>query len=773
MKNKRCLIIACCLLLGGISSLSSCGNNNVADNNEDDDKDTITDKKVESIVASVSSIDLIEEESNTFSLTFTPADAKDKTVDLSYDDSVIKVESTSGDSFKVTALKEGETKIDIALKSDTNVKTSISVKVEKKNVEVLPTAISTDFSRKILAINEEIQLNVEFTPTNTTAKNLRYISSNPSAISISDTGLVKGVAKGDAILTISSIDAPDIVPITLSLSCSDDANEVANDKISSSLDSAIENEAKDIVSGEINIIHKNRNSDSKEKFVNKYESYEGAIYNNITDFDSASYLLYFGLMDNHVYEAKMENQEFTEQTKYNISDDGYFTGDITQAEADAIVNLPAILPYNYSTRYVYGVGNFVQENLVDGIFLSQMNSPYTLIKAAGDSIQFDLTDVGYDYVEIYSLKLDFKNGDFAKISYKYDEYFDEDYDIENKTLLDGAEPISYDRIDISLTSGEKGKEADPFIEPMDFYYQDFDVAFRTTSEEFGTGKTTFNVNDNITFDVTGFSPSTASSIFDRIEIVSVSDPEVIQIGANKLAMFALKSGTCDVTLASEYTTKTYTLNVIVPELESLSFSSGLTDTLSSNEYVTFTVDLNPSGALNDIIVEIESGKEFATLGVTDYGYYYLSGNPDMSEKEGIVTLKAYSNSRPEISVSKEIKVVKVKTASEIRDILLSKTYQDTLEDFYNSKVSLKFNEDNSGVFTILNKDGSLFDEARFTWVVSATGTISMADVSYELGYISDLRISFSDPEYQKISVSFTDEVESDEEYGSTIYCELM
>lgn len=762
MKNKGILVLSCCLLLGGALSLSSCNNNAIT-----------VDKTVESISTSVSNISLVEEETTNFSLIFSPADATNKEVVLSYDETIIKVETSGSSNYKVTALKEGNTEITITLKSDSTIKTSIAVVVTKKETVVLPTSISTQFSRKILGINEEIQLNVEFYPLNTTAKQLRYISSNPSAISISSSGLVKGVAKGEAVITISSIDAPDIVPITLSLSCTDDVNLVANDKISASLDSAIENEQNDIISGEINITRKSRNSSTESSFTNSYQSYQGAIYNNIVDFASSDYLLYYGFMDSQVYEVKMEDNKYTEQTKYNVSEDGYFSGDITQKEADRMINLPAMLPYSYSSSYVYGVGNFVQEYLLDTIFMSTTNIASTVINTNENTYTFDLTKVGYDYVEIYSLQLLFENDNFASVSFKYDEYYDEYYDVENGVLLEGATSISYDRINITLTSGEKVKENDPLIEPMDFYYQDFDIAFRTTSEEIGTNRTTFNVNDNITFDVLSALPETASSIFDRIEIVDVSNPEVIEISANKLAMFAHKSGSCDVTIASKYTTKTYTLNVVVPELESLSFSSGLTDTLASNEYVTFLVELNPSGALDDIVVEIESGSEYVTLGRTDYGYYYLSGNPEMTDKEGIVVLKAYSESRPEISVTKEIKVIKVKTASEIRDILLSKTYVATLSDFYNSQASLKFNDDNSGVFTLLNQHGSLFDEVHFTWVVSATGNISMADITYTNGYISEFSVAFKDPEYQKLEGSFVDEVESDDEYGSTIYFELM
>lgn len=187
MKNKGILVLSCCLLLGGALSLSSCNNNNNV---------TTVDKTVESISTSVSNISLVEEETTNFSFTFSPADATNKEVVLSYDKTIIKVETSNENSCKVTALKEGSTEINITLKSDSTIKTSIAVVVTKKETVVLPTSISTQFSRKILGINEEIQLNVEFYPLNTTAKQLRYISSNPSAISISSSGLVKGVAKG-------------------------------------------------------------------------------------------------------------------------------------------------------------------------------------------------------------------------------------------------------------------------------------------------------------------------------------------------------------------------------------------------------------------------------------------------------------------------------------------------------------------------------------------------------------------------------------------------
>lgn len=146
MKNKGILVLSCCLLLGGVLSLSSCNNNN---------NDTIVDKTVESISTSVSNISLVEEETTNFSLTFSPADATNKEVVLSYDETIIKVETSGSSNYKVTALKEGSTEINITLKSDSTIKTSIAVVVTKKETVVLPTSISTQFSRKYLELTRK------------------------------------------------------------------------------------------------------------------------------------------------------------------------------------------------------------------------------------------------------------------------------------------------------------------------------------------------------------------------------------------------------------------------------------------------------------------------------------------------------------------------------------------------------------------------------------------------------------------------------------------
>lgn len=87
-----------------------------------------------------------------------------------------------------------------------------------------------------------------------------------------------------------------------------------------------------------------------------------------------------------------------------------------------MANLPAILPFDYSTSYTYGVGNFIKEYFIDGIFLNEANLIDTIIDASDNQITMSLTDVGYSNVEIYNLDLKFNNGNFASISYKMNEY---------------------------------------------------------------------------------------------------------------------------------------------------------------------------------------------------------------------------------------------------------------------------------------------------------------------------------------------------------------
>lgn len=678
---------------------------------------------------------------------------------LEYDQKIISATLKTG-QVEVTGLVVGST--DLIIKSKNGATDSIKITVEQD--EILPTSISTDFVRKVIGINEELPINVTFTPANTTNKELRYLSSNPSVATVSN-GVLKGVARGEAIIMISSVANPDISSITISISVSDNENDVNEDKINSYTSAAIENESEKITGGTLSFSSKNRNLSTPSTYSNTYQVYNGVIYNQITDYDGSSHLDYYTRYGDNVYFISKDGDKTLNQKQYVIADSSFFTGYISEEEAKEYTSLPAILPYSYSQNYSYGIGNYINQDLLNLIFFNQASNGVE-ITSEGETITLNYRDDSIDYSEIYNLELIFENNNFKEIHYQRDEYAEDCFD-EEGNLISGSTPRAYDHFDAELTIGAKQDDTEKEIDPDGFFYSDFEARFYLTSDDTKTSKTTFNVADNIIFDLESFAPSTANSVFDRVEITSVSNPEVIEVSGNKTAMIAVSAGTCEVTLKSKKVTKTYTLTIVTPEVESLEFSSGLTDTLASNAMVTFIVNRIPVGAIDDIKVELSEGAEqYVTLGMTDYGYYYLQGKSNLTEKEYVFKVIAYSESHPEVRIEKEITLVKVLSDQEIVDILTSQVFtSDINEEYYDYYATIQFNkEDRTGVFTVHMDENRIYDTCNFKWIINSHA-ITITEQAFEKELFINLSVDLNVPDLSSFTVSAEDNYENGDDYG--------
>ena len=715
----------------------------------------------ESIEFTEEEITLVEGESKTISYQLKPETSKYTDLTLDYDQNILDVKITA-DNFTVTGLMPGTTNLKITTKNGAF--DTLKVTVQEAPDEILPTAISTNFIRKVIGVNEELPIEVTFTPSNATNKELRYLSNNPS-VAIVNNGVLKGVARGEAIITISSVANPNIASITLSLTVSDDEDKVNQDKIDSYVSISITNESEDITGGTITIESKNRNSSNPDSFKNTYQAYNGAIYNHITDYDGLTYTDYYARYEDNVYHISKAD-EILNQEQFVISDSSFFTNEISEEEAKELTSLPAYLPYSYSSNYSYGVGSYVENELLNLVFFNAATEG-TQIIAEDDQITLSLVDESYDYTEIYSLELIFENNNFKEVHYERNEYLEDCFD-EDGNLIEGSIPRAYDHFDAELTNGTKIIDENPEIDPEGFFYSDFEVKFFLTSDDTETGKTTFNVADNIIFKLDSFSPNTANAMFDRIEIAEVSNPNVIEIGMNKTSMIAVGEGVCDVTLKSKNVTKTYTLTVNTPVIESISFSSGLTDSLASNEQVTFQVERYPAGSIDDIVVELSEGAEkYATLGMTSYGYYYLQGNKDMTEKSAIIKVIAYSESRPEVRIEKEVTIIRVLTDQEIHDILVSQTFKSDINtEYYNYFATIQFNEDRSGTFIVYMNETKVYETCKFRWAIS-NGAIAITEEVYTSDLFTDLSVSLTEADLSSFTVSVVDNYEYGDEYGYT------
>ena len=158
----------------------------------------IEENPVETVTLSEHQITLNKEEQFTLSVSVTPEDADDKTIEWKSEDESITTVDANG---VVTAIKEGETKI-YAISMATGIQDFCSVLV-RKNV----TSISLEETQMSLAnIGDTKQIVAVITPDDATDKSVTWKSSDENVCTISSTGLVTAIGPGTAVITATTVD---------------------------------------------------------------------------------------------------------------------------------------------------------------------------------------------------------------------------------------------------------------------------------------------------------------------------------------------------------------------------------------------------------------------------------------------------------------------------------------------------------------------------------------------------------------------------------------
>ena len=147
---------------------------------------------VKDITVEPTSLEMVEGDEATITATVTPADATNPTVSWSSsDESVATV-----DGGKVTAVKEGTATI-TAKAGDKSA--TCAVTVAKKVIAV--TGITLDKPTLSLTEGQEAQLTATVTPDNATDKTVTWSSDKTAVATVDNTGKVKAVAEGTAVIT--------------------------------------------------------------------------------------------------------------------------------------------------------------------------------------------------------------------------------------------------------------------------------------------------------------------------------------------------------------------------------------------------------------------------------------------------------------------------------------------------------------------------------------------------------------------------------------------
>ncbi len=648
--------------------------------------------------------------------------------------------------------------------STSSSETSSSSSSQSSSQEVLPTSIGTTFKRSVIGVNEELKIDVVFTPSNTTAKNVRFKSSDPSTIKVdSSTGVIKGVAssKNTVGITISSLDSTKVTPITIYLKCSSNESEVNNDKLVVKLKQAMENEEDNIVSGTISVTSQTSSSEEMT-FTNNFESYDNHTYNNIKDYSNKNYLDYIGFDDNYSYVVRYdENGKVTNTKKNDIIEDDQsstFSSSIKRSVARTRSHLACILPYHYSSNYIYGVSNYLEDQFISPIFdkyncdISSKDNTMTISYNKGDGL----------YKELYSLEISFENDNFKKIDYSHYAYYSNSLD-ENFNVIDSAKPVSYEIFSASLNSGVKQADTkEDKIVPSDFYFDNFSLNFYK-SDDLNTPLTSFSRGDTIVYRLNEFSPSNAIDSIDRIYVESVSDESVLNIAVNKLALNAVGAGDCEVVLKSSKATYKAKLHVDIQKATGIKVST-IDESMLNTDYQLFSVEVEPFGGENDLEVSISKGEEYASLEYVDsISMYKLIGNSDMKESKGEVTILIQSKSNPQLKKEVNVTVMKSLTSKELFDVLTSNKYKsDNNSSYYNYYTELEFTstliegKGYLGTYVIYRKQGTVFATFTFYYSISG-GKISIVSSSCDpSSYCKDLKLQLNSPSGLSIYSQFTD-----------------
>ena len=746
-------------LFGALSlGLASCDNNQETPSSETSSKEGSEEIKIENIEVNKSSLSLKVGEKETLAITISPSSFKTSDLSFEYDETIISLNKTT---LEIEALKEGSTTLKIKGGSITK---EVAIAVTKEEVKV--TSLTCSVSKKTINVGDTFQLEIGHLPENASEPTLFFYSDNTSVVSVSKTGLVKAVSKGSANVLVSVQGDTSVPTLTIAITVSEDKEEVNRDNLIQKIEEASSNEASDINGGSLSITTKMYNRASSS-FTNNFSIYSDRIYNNITGFDGNSYTLaYMKGKDGYLYTDIINSDNTSNKSKNFIEDNSPFSSSYSNAKANQLIGNVAFYAENISSVYTYGIGSYIENDIINSIFLGYTSSKYSVITSIENGVTLSLKRETYTTKEIYNMEILFKDKNFSKITYDYKCYNEADIS-EDYIPNEGASTKEDYHLEANFTKGERNEETNQRVNYEDFYFSDFDVNFSSGTVKNGTA---FFRGETITYALKSFAPLDASETIDRIEVISSSNEDVISVSGNKLAMIAVGEGNASVTLKSKNVTKTYDLTVNLQSATSITLSDEFKDVISSDESIRFKYTLEPWGAIDDITVNLtEESKQYATL--TKLGDYYTlkpvsNFNVDMAS----VTLEFRSESSPSINMDKVVTINKKLTPIEVKTALTSNKFvSEANRDFDNMKVVTTFDDDQNCVVTVYNKAGSVFDKFTCQYAINSRSELSLMNNSKSQNeYLSTLVINLDRADMSSINVKFTDE-EDDDTYGGQTY----
>jgi len=159
--------------------------------------------RVEGITLNKSELSLVVGNKQTISPTITPERASNKRVLWESSNPEIASVKDVGADVEVTAVKVGETTITVTTQ-DGNITATCKVTVTPQIIHV--EKITVDKEEVFLNIDEDETIVATISPENATNKNISWISDHENIVTVDEKGIIKGIAAGEAIISVISED---------------------------------------------------------------------------------------------------------------------------------------------------------------------------------------------------------------------------------------------------------------------------------------------------------------------------------------------------------------------------------------------------------------------------------------------------------------------------------------------------------------------------------------------------------------------------------------
>ena len=579
--------------------------------------------------------------------------------------------ATIDNNGKITALKEGKTKISVVIK---NIERA-SIEFNIFNSYVPCENISLKEKQIFLSINEEYEVNPTYSPMN---------SIKGFTLTSEDTESVK--VEGNKIIGLEETYSPVKVTITsgnatfeLLVTVVDGENAKIIEEVKAKLDTSLSLEPTLAKVGNLTISKLNEQNEETSKKVYDFEVYNdnktSTIYTNNGFVNRYTAAIEGNIFVNSIETKTNNGFTFDDFANKKIGDN---SGEMKEENALKQANLPIVggsLP-NGLSKYIKN--NYFNYNKYD-------TSEYFDVanySKNGEIYTFNVTQEDKYNKKIMSATIEFDDGlikSFTSTITSYTNYDDKNINFEF---------FETEKVTATMNKGTKEKSTSlPDFSKL--ICTNFELKFLNKGE----AKTEFSVGDVVSIDIKG-EPSTYNSEFDPINI-KLSSPSVATYNPTKHTLTLKKEcNELKITASTFNVTKEYTLKINALPVQSLSIESS--EMGLANNTISGKIKVNPSKASSDLEYEIISGDKTKVNIVSNPGTTNNAPSFKFTATEANKYILKVTDKLTNVSTTKDITIFE---DSDEGIINLIKACNITSDNEYLSNFNLTFDSENTGTIS--------------------------------------------------------------------------